>query len=79
MVGSAGEFGLLFAFLANQPGAKELDGEPAVAVQDLKSMFVEKRLPDGWQSWKKSRVDWVTNTTGLLISAAKAYRALRRG
>jgi hypothetical protein len=77
MVGSAGEFGLLFAFLANKPGTREVDGEPAVAVQDLKSMFVDKRLPDGWQSWKKSRVDWVTNTTALLISAAKQYRKLR--
>jgi hypothetical protein len=78
MVGSAGEFGLLFAFLAHRPGAKEIDGEPALAVQDLKSMFVDKRFPDGWQSWKKSRIDWVTNTTGLLISAAKEYGARRR-
>jgi len=30
------------------------------------------------QSWKKTRVDWVENTTGLLISAAKEYRTLRR-
>jgi len=79
LVGSAGEFGLLFALLANKPGTKEIDGEPAVAVQDLKAMFVDKRLPDGWESWKKTRVDWVKNTTGLLISAAKEYRTLRRG
>jgi len=79
LVGSAGEFGLLFALLANKPGTKEFDGEPAVAVQDLKAMFVDKRLPDGWESWKKTRVDWVKNTTGLLISAAKEYRTLRRG
>ncbi len=79
LVGSAGEFGLLFALLANKPGTKEIDGEPAVAVQDLKAMFVDKRLRDGWESWKKTRVDWVKNTTGLLISAAKEYRTLRRG
>ena len=76
LVGSAGEFGLLFALLANKPGARELDGEPAVAVQDLEAMFLEKRLPEGWETWKKSRIDWVTNTTGLLISAGKEYRAL---
>jgi len=68
LVGSAGEFGLLFAFLANKPGAKEVGGEPAVAVQELKAMFVDKDLPDGWETWKKSRIDWVRNTTGLLIS-----------
>jgi hypothetical protein len=77
LVGSAGEFGLLFAFLANKPGAKEVGGEPAVAVQDLKAMFVDKHLPDGWETWKKSRIDWVTNTTALLIRAEKEYRILK--
>lgn len=78
LVGSAGEFGLLFAFLANRPGAREVDGEPAVAIQDLEDMFVNKRLPDGWETWKKSRRDWVRNTTGLMISAGKRYHALKR-
>jgi hypothetical protein len=78
LVGSAGEFGLLFAFLANKPGAKEVGGEPAVAVQDLKAMFVDKHLPDGWETWKKLRIDWVRNTTVLLISAGKEYRILRQ-
>ena len=78
LVGSAGEFGLLFAFLVNKPGAKEVEGEPAVAVQDLKAMFVDKHLPDGWETWKKSRIDWVRNTTSLLISAGKEYRTLKR-
>lgn len=77
LVGSAGEFGLLFAFVANKPGAKKVHGEPAVDVDDLKTMFVNKRLPNGWETWKKSRVDWVTNTTGLLLSAAKEYRKLK--
>ena len=78
LVGSAGEFGLLFAFLANRPGAREIGGEPAVAVEDLKTMFVDKRLPDGWETWKKTRIDWVRNTTGLMISAGKEYHSLKR-
>ncbi len=78
LVGSAGEFGLLFAFLANKPGAKNVEGEPAVAVQDLKAMFMDKHLPDGWETWKKSRIDWVKHTTSLLLSAGKEYRALKR-
>ena len=41
-------------------------------------MFVEKRLPAGWQSWKKWRADWVGHTTALLLSAAKQYVATRR-
>ena len=78
LVGSAGEFGLLFAFLANRPGAREIGGEPAVSVDDLKTMFVDKRLPAGWETWKKTRIDWVRNTTGLMISAGKEYHALKR-
>ena len=78
LVGSAGEFGLLFAFLANKPGAKEVDGEATVAVEDLTAMFVDKQLPGGWETWKKSRVDWVRNTTALLVSAGREYLALKR-
>ena len=83
LVGSAGEFGLLFAFLANKPDAKEVErlahghDEPAIAVQDLQSMFLQKRLPEGWQTWKKLRIDWVKNTTALLISAGKAYHEMK--
>jgi hypothetical protein len=77
LVGSAGEFGLLFAFLANKPGARTLDGEPAIFLSDVEAMFVKKRLPDAWETWKKSRLDWVTNTTGLLVSAGKEYLRLR--
>lgn len=73
LVASAGEFGLLFAFLANKPDAIEVDGEPAVAVEDLKAMFVDKRLPDGWDTWEKSRKDWISNTHGLFESAKEEY------
>jgi hypothetical protein len=77
LIGSAGEFGLLFAFFANKPGAKKVDGEPAVAVEDLKAMFVEKRFPDGSENWKKSWADWAENTTALAASAAKEYLTRR--
>lgn len=77
LVGSAGEFGLLFAFLANKPGAEEVDGEPALAVEDLKTMFIDKRLPVGWEMWKKSRLDWVKNTKGLFESAREEYTRLK--
>jgi len=78
LAASAGEFGLLFAFLVNRPRAQEVGGEPAVAVEDLKAMFVDKRLPEGWETWKKSRIDWVKNTIGLLKSAREEYRRLKR-
>ena len=73
LVGSCGEFGLLFAFFANKPGAEEIAGEPTLLLDDLRLMFVEKRLPDGWETWKKTRRDWLINSTELMISAGRAY------
>ncbi len=78
LIGSAGEFGLLFAFFTNKPGAQELDGEPTLAVDDLKLMFVEKRLPPGWETWEKSAIDWVKNTRGLMESAREEYKRLKQ-
>jgi hypothetical protein len=78
LVGAAGEFGLLFAFFANKPGGAVIDGAPAIAVSDLEAMFVDKRFPDGWRNWKKSRIDWVGNTTALLVGAGAEYLRLRR-
>jgi hypothetical protein len=78
LVGSSGEFGLLFAFLANKPGAEELEDEPALAVDDLKLMFIDKRLPAGWENWKKSARDWVKHTRGLLESAREEYQRLKQ-
>ena len=75
LVGSAGEFGLLFAYLGRKPDAREIDGEPALSLADVKSMFLDKRLPAGWDSWKKLAADWVGHTTGLLLSAAKELLA----
>jgi hypothetical protein len=77
LVGSAGEFGLLMAFFANKPGVQKVDGEPAISVQDLTSMFKDKKFPEGWQTWKKTRADWVKNTTALLLDAGREYLRTR--
>jgi hypothetical protein len=76
LVGSSGEFGLLFAFLSNDPATGQLDGEPALSLDHVRGMFIAKELPPGWQSWKKSRADWVVHTTHLLLSAASEYHRL---
>ena len=78
LVGSAGEFGLLFAFLAQRPGARNVENEAAISVQDVEAMFAEKRLPEGWERWRKLRIDWVRHTTALLISAGRSYHASQR-
>jgi len=78
LVGSAGEFGLLFAFFANKPDAGKDEDEPALHVNDLKAMFEEKRLPEKWEKWEKFWQNWVTNTKALIFSAAKEYRKLKK-
>jgi hypothetical protein len=50
LVGSSGEFGLLFAFLINKPRVSEIDGEPALSLEDVRGMFLDMTLPIGWQS-----------------------------
>lgn len=77
LVGSAGEFGLLMSMLANSPKTREIDGEPAVAVEDLTAMFQDHRFPEGWETWPKTRHDWITNTTALLLHAGKRYVELK--
>jgi hypothetical protein len=73
LVGSAGEYGLLFAFFEYQPGARTIDGEPALAITDLTRLFRDKAFPPGWDTWPKRRIGWVVNTTALMISAGRAY------
>jgi hypothetical protein len=77
LVGSAGEFGLLFAFLAESPKTIEVDGEPALSVEDVSAMFKDHRFPEGWDQWKKTRHGWIVNTTELLQSAAVEYLKLK--
>jgi len=81
LIGSSGEFGLLMAFLANSPRTVDLHGEPAVAVDDLTPMFAtpeggtagDRRFPAGWETWKKTRFDWVVSTALLMHAAWGAY------
>ena len=71
LIGSAGEFGLLFALLANRPeteGEKDLDG---IRLSDVKSMFVDKQLPEGWQNWPKDMSDWLHATIQIWREALK--------
>lgn len=70
LIGSAGEFGLLFAFLANRPGAEA--GEPYVELAEVEAMMAELRLPDGWRSWPKTAADWVHATHRIALHALRA-------
>jgi hypothetical protein len=68
----------MFAFLAHKPGTSEADGTPAISIEDLRSMFQDKRFPHGWNSWKKMRRNWIINTASLATNAGKTYLARQR-
>lgn len=68
LLGSAGEFGLLLAFLHNSPKTR-LDRDPAFSVEDITAMFKDKVLPDQPNPWKKSALDWVRHTLSLASGA----------
>jgi hypothetical protein len=76
LVGSSGEFGLLFAFLSNDPATVQIKGEPALSLDHVRAMFIDKELPEGWKTWEKTRGDWVVHTTALLVNAAREYHRL---
>lgn len=71
LIGSAGEFGLMAALLANSPNTRSVGGEPAYSVAELTMMFKEKKFPPGWESWTKSSTDWASSTLALTVSAEK--------
>jgi hypothetical protein len=71
LAGSAGEWGLLFAFLKNSPNSDDGD----IALSDVEAMFVEKRFPAGWETWNKTALSWIKATLRLTKDASFAYHA----
>jgi len=69
LIGSAGEFGLLFAFLAHRPGAED----ETIRFADVEDMMVHHRFPVGWEAWPKQATDWVRATAKIAASAIKAH------
>lgn len=70
LVRSSGEFGLLFALLANAPGA--VHGK--IRLSDVEAMMVRSELPEGWRDWPKTLRDWVESTGEIAFAAWRASR-----
>jgi hypothetical protein len=69
LVGSAGEFGLLLAFLHNSPRTRHENEDPAFSMAEISAMFKDKEFPADWKTWKKTARDWVLHTSKLAGSA----------
>jgi hypothetical protein len=70
LVASAGEFGLLLAFLHNSPRTRQGD-DPAFLIDEIAAMFRHQKLPDDWRTWEKTARDWIRHTVHLVIGAAR--------
>ncbi len=66
VVGSAGEFALMMTILELP---NEVDGEPAIAIADVKTMFEDKRLPAGWNARPRTAVRWMHHTAAITAAA----------
>lgn len=71
LAASAGEWGLLFAFLKDSPNSDDGD----IAFSDVTTMFVDKRFPSGWEAWEKTALSWIKATLRLTKDASFAYHA----
>lgn len=72
ILGSSGEFGLMFALFSNRGDSRSSAG-PVLFVDEMQAMFRDKRLPRGWEMWPKSRSDWAIHTTRIAAAAYRAY------
>ena len=66
----------VFWLVPPDPRATTVDGEPALSLEDVQAMFVDKRLPEQWESWGKFRADWIAHTSSLVLAAETEYRRL---
>jgi hypothetical protein len=73
LIGSAGEYGLLFAFLANRPDASRDDDDLYIRLDDVELMMAHHQFPIGWKTWPKKATTWVRATTKLTASATAAH------
>lgn len=73
LLGSSGEFALLFALLENGP-----DGdENGILLADVEGMFLHKQFPEGWETWPKSARTWLHATLSITFAANSALKGLR--
>lgn len=81
LFGSAGEFGLLLAFLHHSPNTQLDDEDPAFSMAEITMMFREKdkKLPDGWEEWKKTALNWVLHTSALAGRAVAEFIKIKIG
>ncbi len=73
LAGSSGEFALFFSLVQHRTDGR--DGS-VLYVDELLNAFQNKVLPNGWQNWAKSRVDWAENTADILFHAYSAFARL---
>jgi hypothetical protein len=70
-----GDLGDLLAFFASGNHALMLGDSGKLDTQVLAGTF----SLEGWEEWKKCRLDWVRNTMRILVSAGREYWALSPG
>lgn len=72
---SAAEMAFLATALHHSPKTRQAKGgvEFAVHIDDLTSLFIQRRLPNGFTTWLKTKVDFNTHIGPCVKEAAQHY------
>jgi hypothetical protein len=77
LVGSCGEWALLFAGWANAPGVRQRDGSIQLDFASIEPQFLKGKTPAEFDAAEKSAIDWAKTTAQITLHAFLEYRRLR--
>jgi hypothetical protein len=77
LIGSAGEWALLFAGWANAPGVRQPDGSVQLDFKQIEPQFFEGRTPEAFANSEKSAIEWAKLTAQITLHAFKEFHRLR--
>jgi hypothetical protein len=79
LVGSCGEWALLFAGWANAPGVRQNDGSLLLDMAEVEPQFMNADVPAPFENAEKSAFDWAKTTSELVVHAFVEFHRLKRG
>jgi hypothetical protein len=74
IAGSAGEWALMYALFTHRTDGRRGD---VIYLDEMLEMFRDKKMPEGWENWKRSRGDWAGITFQISKSGYNAFASAK--